>query len=588
MANPETLKDLYEVSKKVLSTEELDALVEEAKKRYSLADVIRAREKISSATRDELASLISGLPIPKGKDILAKLDPYLPGGEQARKALDGTAEAVTAWVWALATAATGLPQAIAKAWTEAITDAQASIEKSKWNWFGMKEKFANWMKKGFEDKKNDKWTFERVAGYLLSSILSVLGKIGLDMDFSKYLSAEELKLAWLWPKIEPKKQDEQREKSKDRYSRSRFIFEGLFLSDNSLPISDILENIEMKWSLIGELQDVHKSKNFDTFLTKIGRPIDTKNKEWLRKILEILFSPKKGKYILEAYNSSRWGKKDAPHPSDTTFGDYIIGAGSVLTNMRGLAKAAVTQKMPEPNITLDDRWDVLIAEDSEEMLKLFSGDKKLLSFMLGMGGKSQWKTDTIDREAKQNNYFRELYPTPEAQQEAIEILKKILQYSENFLNQAMQNPDIHLGMSGELREISKNRTFRLRGVALMYMSLRAKDIANFANFSTIEQAQVYGMMMTIFQTEESNYQKWKLTSRYITALNNSTGSIPQWVKEFMIDAWEYAGKKAWEGILEWAKYFLGLASENPKLAASFIALNINFIPARNSIVDYIF
>lgn len=82
-------------------------------------------------------------------------------------------------------------------------------------------------------------------------------------------------------------------------------------------------------------------------------------------------------------------------------------------------------------------------------------------------------------------------------------------------------------MNTELQSIMNERAFSLKGYALIYMTLGGRDISNFSNLSTIEQAQIYGIVMTLFQTEESNYKKGQLTSKYLTALSESTSEIPK-------------------------------------------------------------
>jgi glucokinase len=91
----------------------------------------------------------------------------------------------------------------------------------------------------------------------------------------------------------------------------------------------------------------------------------------------------------------------------------------------------------------------------------------------------------------------------------------------------IKNPDLHFGMNNELQSIMAERSFSMKGYALIYMTLGGRDISNFSNISTIEQAQIYGIVMTLLQTEDSKFQAGKLTSRYLTALGKSSSDIPR-------------------------------------------------------------
>jgi hypothetical protein len=96
---------------------------------------------------------------------------------------------------------------------------------------------------------------------------------------------------------------------------------------------------------------VHTSKNYKEYLVKIGMTPSDSHIQALTKILEVTFAGKSSTYILEAYNSTNQLPKKSQLPMNITFGAYIIAASTVLKSMSGLAKAAATQKMQEPNMT---------------------------------------------------------------------------------------------------------------------------------------------------------------------------------------------------------------------------------------------
>lgn len=382
---------------------------------------------------------------------------------------------------------------------------------------------------------------------------------------------------------------------KDRYTASRFIFEWLFLSDTKPPVTDILSHIEMKWTKLGELKSISEKKDYAAFLKKLWMTNDEAHKKALDDILWVLFSQKKWKYILESYNGAIWKKKDSPYPVDITFGEYITSASKVLKRMRWVAKAAMTQQMPQSNIKIDtNTWSVSFEnnEEWEELTSsLFDGDKKLLGFMLTTNAKSGYKigkSDEFFKWLENDSAFKELYPTPIEKEKAITTLRKITSFSDKFMDTIKTNEGIHLGMNSEIAKIISERTFTLRGMALIYISMEGKNISNFSDLSTVEQAQVYGIVTTIFQTVDKSFDKAALVSRYISKLNDSNLEIPKWVREFLIDATDYAVEKWEKTLVESIKYFFWLASENPKLAIAFAAMNLPIIPARDSAISYIF
>jgi hypothetical protein len=384
-------------------------------------------------------------------------------------------------------------------------------------------------------------------------------------------------------------------KLKDRYTASRYIFEGLFLPDSKPPITDILSHIEMKWTQIGELKTISEKKDYAVFLKKLWMANDESHRKALEDIFWVIFSPKKWKYILESYNSAMWLKKDTPFPLSVSFGDYISNASKVLKRMRWVAKAAMTQEVPQSSIKIDaNNWTVSFEnnDEGEELTSsLFGGDKKLLAFMMTTNGTSGYKigkSDEFFRWLENNTAFMELYPTPEGKEKAISTLRKITSFSDKFMQTIATNKDIHLEMNAEINRIITERTFTLRGMALIYISMEGKDISNFSDISTVEQAQVYGIVTTIFQTVDKSFDKAALVSRYMTNLQKSSRPIPEAVRTFLSDATGYAVEKWEKTLVEWIKYFFGLASENPRLAIAFAAMNLPIIPARDSAMSYLF
>ena len=61
---------------------------------------------------------------------------------------------------------------------------------------------------------------------------------------------------------------------------------------------------------------------------------------------------------------------------------------------------------------------------------------------------------------------------------------------------------------------------------LIYLSMQGKNIENFSEFSTIEQAKVYTIVTTIFNIPGNNIDNGKNTANYLDALNNATTPIP--------------------------------------------------------------
>lgn len=409
------------------------------------------------------------------------------------------------------------------------------------------------------------------------------------MNLSEHMTDDELKLAGLPPKTQTLTQWAEKPIEKDRYKSARMVFETLLLDKKeNLPYTNILENIQLKGSNLGELKKVHASKWLVPFLSKIGLSTDEKYQKWLGEILSSLFEWNKSKYVLEAYNSTKWLTKTAPHPESEKFSEYLITAGRVIKKMGWIAKASLTHKMPESPIKFDGEGGEVFFDDKdegEEMAKLFDGDKKLMAYMLVTNASYQVKMSDVDKPIGGSTLTNQ-YPNETERQKAENTLRKVMNFGKSFMQGVIKNEDLHLGMNKELTTIMNERAFTLKGYALIYMTLGGKDIANFSNLSTVEQAQIYGVVMTLLQTEESKYQQWRLTSRYLTALSNSARPIPVWVSQFFKDAGVYAGEKGLEVLTEWGKYLAGLAHENPRLAALFAALNIPWIPARNAILDY--
>lgn len=458
-------------------------------------------------------------------------------------------------------------------------------------WSSPKE-VATHIKELSKEYSEKKWTsdpIDKIFAFIkLFFLKSQISRAG--MDLSGEMTPEEMKLAGIVAKVENPTTRISPEKpiEKDKYTPARIVFETLLLDKAvSLPYTDILDNIQMRGTSMWDLEKIYKSKDYTALLTRLWLKTDEQYKIGIENILMTLFAGNKAKYVLEAYNSKKLISKTSPHPKDVKFSDYLITAGGVIRKMWGIAKASVSHVMPESSIKFDSNSQNVVFTDTEEWdetLKLFWGDKKVLVYMLGTNSGAKVKMNEVDKTID-GHTIEQLYPEISERKKAQETVKKVMNFGKSFMQWVINNPDLHLGMNGELQSIMTERAFSMKAYALIYMTLGGRDISNFSQLSTIEQAQIYGIVMTIFQTEESNYKKGQLTSRYLSALMNSTSEIPKWVTEFFKDAGMYVWEKWVNALVEWTKYIIGLAWENPKLAAIFAALNIPWIPARNTVVD---
>ena len=211
--------------------------------------------------------------------------------------------------------------------------------------------------------------------------------------------------------------------------------------------------------------------------------------------------------------------------------------------------------------------------------------------MLGTNSTSKYtigKRDEFNNDLIGKAQFNNLYPTPEEKNKATATINKILDFSDTFMKTIQSNQVINLGMGTELWQVINGKAFNLKGLMLIYLSMQGKNIENFSEFSTIEQAKVYTIVTTIFNYSGDSIDNGKNTANYLDALNNATSPIPSWVKDFMADSTMYIADKAATGFLESIKYMAGMASAHPKLALGFAAMNIPFVPARDSVADLLF
>lgn len=123
---------------------------------------------------------------------------------------------------------------------------------------------------------------------------------------------------------------------------------------------------------------------------------------------------------------------------------------------------------------------------------------------------------------------------------------------------------------------------------MAYLSFGEKGIENFDNFSTIEQTEVYSYVMSIFASEDKQFDQWKLTSEYLTKLEKSSDPIPQNVMNFMKEVLWYAAENTWTAVWKGLQFFAWVAVDNPRLAAILWAMNIPIIPDRSSMADIVF
>lgn len=414
------------------------------------------------------------------------------------------------------------------------------------------------------------------------------------MDISKFLSPEELAQSGLLtvPNGAPNESTEQEKKLSKKYILSRKVFSGLFL-DAKLPTENILDNITMKGSSLQELKGVHSRKDYSNFLMKIGMESNEDNKKALSQILIVLFEGKRSHYICEAYNGWMRIDKSTPIPDTVSFADYLIGAGWVLRRMKWVAQAAISHELPSPSMKYNHEKQEMEFEESydgESFLDLVGGDKKMLAFTLGTSNKLKYgigKSQSFLSELEWNATFSQLYAEKAQKEQALWTMKKVLEFWDSFMQTIRSNEQIHLGMKPELDRIVWGKKMNLRAMMLLYLSFEGKDIQNFTQLSTIEQGQVYGMVLSLFRDDDS-FTNGNNTAKYLWALNDSKLEIPQKVKEMMSETAIAATKKAAGWLWEWTKYIAGVAWDNPKLAISYLLLNLPFIPERNSVQGVIF
>jgi hypothetical protein len=450
------------------------------------------------------------------------------------------------------------------------------------------------LSKEYNEKKWTSDPFDKLmAMFQLMFLKFRIGKAG--MDLSGDMTPEEMKLAGIkWGKWKEadKKEEKAPDKISDKYTKSSYIFQWLFLNEHQLPITDILDTNAIRDCNIQELSKVHTSKKHKEYLVKIWKTPSEPNIQALTKVLEVTFAGKSSMYILEAYNSTSNLPKKAPFPTDITFGTYITTASAVLKSMSWIAKAAATQNMQEPDITKNGDGSIKFNDNGEdENAALIDGDKKLLGFMLGTNATSKYtigKREEFHKDLLTKPRFNALYQTPEEKAKATVTIDKILDFSDTFMKTIQINNDINLGMGNELQKVIQGKAFNLKWLMLIYLSMQGKNISNFNELSTIEQAKVYTIVTTIFNIPGNNIDNGKNTAKYLDNLNSSELNIPKWVKEFMLDSTKYIAEKSADGIWESIKYVTGMASESPRLALGFAAMNIPFVPARNSVADLLF
>jgi hypothetical protein len=264
--------------------------------------------------------------------------------------------------------------------------------------------------------------------------------------------------------------------------------------------------------------------------------------------------------------------------------------------MWGMAELAITHKLPTPQINYDpETRDIDPSKLDPSLLELFGGDKKLMIYVFGENATETLKISEIARyisDRKDSVAWKELYPDSASREKAAKTLEKLLQFTEGFFRVAASNPDIHLGMSADITKIGSERAFKLSSFGIIYSTLWGKSLERFSELSTIEQAQIYGIMLMIFgsadQTFSGNMQAGELRTRYFAELmENSKREIPQNFRQFAKDAGSYVWDKALDTVASGAGLIAGMAKASPRLAAIFAALNIPFIPARDAVKDYI-
>jgi hypothetical protein len=498
-------------------------------------------------------------------------------------------------------------------WTEAIAATTVAVNE----WISSLKSEAEWVKKNpigklieaiwWDNQKiwselKEAFAEKKAGGFggifawlklLFWSFVAKMGKINMVSQFSpEEISAMDPAMRERLGVPVAAMQEAIPEKTKNtldkRYTASRTVFSGLFL-DKSLPTTEILDNITMKWTALDELKKVHESGGHEVFLSKIGilKPNES-NIRALKNILETLFGWKPSKYILEVYNSANWLDKSTAIPLGVTFASYLISSSNLLSRMKWVTQMMLTQQMPTSNISVEKN-ELKLWEKSEEedTLSLFWWDKKILEFLLISNASQKVSikktAETLDSIYKNSDAMSSLYPNEAERKEAIAKIQKVLNFWEKFMNTISTNPNIHLGMGPKLQNIVDSRDFSLGWLTLLYISLEWKDISNFEQLSTIEQTQIYGAVFTVFN-ESDSFDKWNLTMEYLNKLNKSKLAIPVWVKEFVNTTTQTLGSAAAKWFWESLKYASGMAIENPWLAISLIISNLPIIPKRDSLI----
>lgn len=147
--------------------------------------------------------------------------------------------------------------------------------------------------------------------------------------------------------------------------------------------------------------------------------------------------------------------------------------------------------------------------EESEVLGLLGGDKKLLTFALINGSFKYKRGDirSIDKQLNENSEFLVLYPEEVDRAKAIETMKQFFTFVEKFYSSIESNQNIHLGMNTELSNILNNNSLNIRGLMMVYLSYGKKDLNQFNNFSTIEQTEIYGYILSIFASQGGSFNK---------------------------------------------------------------------------------
>lgn len=232
--------------------------------------------------------------------------------------------------------------------------------------------------------------------------------------------------------------------------------------------------------------------------------------------------------------------------------------------------------------------------ETKKLLALFDNDTHLMMRLLNpvKGNSFQYTRGDESLYTNTNLIPDDMSESEKTRKKA--TLKKVFTWFDGFMEEAAKNPNIALESSENLKNL---KTLPVSTVAMLYVFEKGKSLEDFNNRNAAQQSKVYILLSSLLYQYatigDASYTQSKKNAdagtKYLDQIAESNRDIPKKAYNSLMGVCDDFTEGIVESFVNSGSKLLGtiagIGQNNAGMVTTYMALNINALPVRQSLLD---